>query len=32
MQADVKAADEVSGLDALELAPKTDKGTAGKRV
>jgi NitT/TauT family transport system permease protein len=23
---------EVSGLDALELAPKSDKGTAGKRV
>ena len=32
MQADVKAADEVSGLDALELAPKTDKGTTGKRL
>jgi len=26
------ADDRVSGLDALELAPKTDKGTLGKRV
>jgi len=25
-------ANEVSGLDALELAPKTDKGTLGKRI
>ena len=25
-------ASEVSGLDNLELAPKTDKGTVGKRV
>jgi NitT/TauT family transport system permease protein len=32
MPTDLKATDEITGLDALELAPKTDKGTLGKRI
>jgi NitT/TauT family transport system permease protein len=32
MPTDLTSADEVTGLDALELAPKTDKGTLGKRI